>query len=198
MAKLKVKIVDFFGTIFIRILMDLKDIVEVIISGAITVIVGLIIVNFFFMPVKVVGTSMVPTLENANYGFSSIIARRVDGIERFDIVVIELDNERLVKRVIGLPGESIWYVNDILYINGNPIDEDFLKDDYVKSMLDLWGRECFTGDFEVVSLGEDEYFCLGDNRLVSSDSRYYGAFKAEQIVSKDIFIIYPFKNFGNK
>lgn len=79
------------------------------------------------MPIVVNGSSMYPTLQDKSYGFSNIFSRRVSGIERFDIVVVYLESrdENLVKRVIGLPNETITFTNDTLYVNGTPIDQPF-------------------------------------------------------------------------
>ncbi len=198
MEKFKIKVLDFFGTIAMRLMLALDDIRDTIITIVITVVVCLVLTNFFFMPVRVEGTSMYPTLSDESFGFTSIISRRVDGIERFDIVVIHLEdeNENLVKRVIGLPGETLWYINGTLYIDGEPIEEDFLDDEYVQQQLEETLAPYFTSDVTSITLGEDEYYCLGDNRLVSLDSRYYGTFSSDQIVSVGIFIIWPFSDLG--
>ena len=99
--------------------------------------------------------------------------------------------EYLIKRVIGLPGETVEYRNNQLYINGEPVEEPFLDASYTSTYPGT-----FTSDFKTEKLGEDEYFCMGDNRPHSSDSRYYGAFHKSDIVSKGVFVIYPFKAFG--
>ncbi|MCR5067846.1 MAG: signal peptidase I [Erysipelotrichaceae bacterium] len=198
MEKLKIKIADFFGTLILKIMMDLDDILDLVVTGLITVAVCFVLTNFFFMPVRVDGTSMYPTIENKSVGFSSIISRRFDEIERFDIVIIRISGEddNLVKRVVGLPGESIWYMNDTLYVDGAPVSEDFFDPVYVQQQKNKYNRENFTGNTEVITLGEDEYYCLGDNRIVSIDSRSYGPFKAEQIVAKSVFVLWPFDHFG--
>ena len=198
MEKLKIKIADFFGTLILRIMMDLDDIIDLVVTGLITVIVCAVLTNFFFMPVRVDGTSMYPTIENKSIGFSSIISRRFDEIKRFDIVIIKVSSEKenLVKRVIGLPGETIWYMNDTLYVNGAPVNEDFFDPVYVQQQKNTFSREYFTGNTEVITLGDDEYYCLGDNRIVSIDSRSYGPFRADQIVAKSVFVLWPFERFG--
>ncbi len=197
METIRLKITELVAAAFMWILIYLDDIKDMIVTIVTTMIVCLIITRFFFMPVRVKGTSMYPTLYNGSIGFSSIISRRVSGVERFDIVIIYVEekDENLVKRVIGMPGETISYNKGTLYIDGNPIEEYFLDDEYVKQQVDLSYHDYFTDDF-TYTLGEDEYYCLGDNRLVSSDSRFYGPFSSEDIVSKDIFIIYPFGKFG--
>ena len=113
---------------------------EVFISLAVV----LIIVNFVVRPIQVKGSSMYNTLEDGYFGFSDLIGYRLTGLKRFDIVIVYLaeKKEYLIKRVIGLPGETVEY------------------------------------------------------RPHSSDSRYYGAFHKSDIVSKGVFVVYPFKGFG--
>ena len=197
MESIRLKITELVAAAFMWILIYLDDIKDMIVTVVTTMIVCLIITRFFFMPVRVKGTSMYPTLYNGSIGFSSIISRRVSGIERFDIVIIYVEekDENLVKRVIGMPGETISYNKGTLYIDGDPIDEYFLDDEYVKQQVELSYHDYFTDDF-TYTLADDEYYCLGDNRLVSSDSRFYGPFNSKDIISKDIFIIYPFEKFG--
>ena len=151
------------------------------------------ITNFIIRPVQVKGDSMYPTLANNELGFSNIIGLHTGELERFDIAIIYVPekNEYLVKRVIGLPGETVAYQDDQLYINGQPVEEDFLDQDYVST---YHGE--FTTDIEPITLGNDEYYCLGDNRPHSSDSRYYGPFKKDNIKSKGIFVLMPFSKFG--
>lgn len=153
-----------------------------------------IIVNFFIVPVQVEGNSMYPTLKDDSIGVSNKIGYSLMGISRFDIVVISLDNKYLVKRVIGLPGETIAYKDDVLYVNGNPIEEPFLDAEYKKNET----TGLFTSNLEEFKLGSDEYYCMGDNRPHSRDSRYYGPFHKEQFVSKGVMILYPFSNIGIK
>ncbi|MBO4538530.1 MAG: signal peptidase I [Erysipelotrichaceae bacterium] len=199
MEKLKIRIADFFGTIILWLMMALDDIIDLAVTAVVTILVCFVLTNFFFMPVRVDGTSMYPTIENKSVGFSSIITRRVKEIERFDIVIIRINDqkENLVKRVVGLPGETIWYVNDTLYVNGTPVSEDFFDVVYVQQQKNKWNREDFTANTDVITLGEDEYYCLGDNRIVSIDSRSYGPFKADQIMAKGIFVLWPFDHLGS-
>ena len=101
--------------------------------------------------------------------------------------------EYLVKRVIGLPGETIEYRQDQLLVNGEAVAEDFFDQDYKRSQS---ANGSFTQDFGPVTLADDEYFMLGDNRPYSSDSRWYGPFKKEQIKAKDVVVLFPFQQIG--
>ena len=162
----------------------LKDILDVVLGVA---IISFILLKFILIPCEVNGTSMYPTLKDEDRGYSFIITRKL-GINRFDICVIDplsvTEEKLLVKRVIGMPNETIEYKDNILYIDGVAYDETYLHD-------------VVTQDFKV-KLGNDEYYCLGDNREVSKDSRYYGPFTSEEIVATKLFVFYPFENLGVK
>ena len=144
------------------------------------IVVCLAIVFVFkgiIMPVKVDGSSMYPTLH--------------DG----DLVTIgckQLDNV-IIKRVIGLPGEKIVYKNDCLYVNGKYIKENYLNKSHIKDVKSRYNISYFTDDFEI-SVGENEIFVLGDNRVNSLDSRELGCFKIEDVLSKKGIILFPFNH----
>ena len=160
---------------------------------AVSMAVILVICNFIVRPVRVYGDSMYPTLYDGGVGFSNVIGMKMSGLKRFDIAIIYVEekNEYLVKRVIGLPGETVSYRFGQLYINGEMMDEPFLDQAYVESC-----GQYFMSDVSDITLGDDEYYCLGDNRPASSDSRYYGPFKKENIRSKGVLILWPFADFG--
>ncbi len=155
----------------------------------------LVLVNYVIRPVQVKGTSMYPTLKDKAIGLSNLLGYNMDGINRFDIVIIYLENkdEYLVKRAIGLPGETVSYQDGVLHINGEPVEEPFLNSEY----RDSYGGR-FMSDVSEITLADDEYYCLGDNRPASSDSRFYGPFAKDQIISKGVFILFPFTEFGVK
>lgn len=118
---------------------------EVFVSLAVV----LIIVNFVVRPIQVKGSSMYNTLEDGYFGFSDLIGYRLTGLKRFDIVIVYLaeKKEYLIKRVIGLPGETVEYRNNQLYINGEPVEEPFLDESYTSTYPGT-----FTGDFKRRSL----------------------------------------------
>lgn len=84
----------------------------------------------------------------------------------------------------------IYAKDDVLYINGEPQEEPYLNTSYVKSIR-AQGRK-FTEDFGPITLKDDEYFVMGDNRVVSHDSRAVGPFHKEDIIGKNAYILYPF------
>ncbi|MGN1343198.1 MAG: signal peptidase I [Traorella sp.] len=161
-------------------------------------LIFLVITKFFVNPIQVIGNSMYPTLIDQERGFSSIISRNFE-IKRFDIVVVEEKgngHEHWVKRVIGLPNETIECKDDVIYINNEPIDQSFLDEEWVENEKMLYG--CFTSDFGPYTLKEDEYFLLGDNRTHSTDSRVVGPFSKDEITSVGVFVYFPFQEFGIK
>lgn len=161
---------------------DKKEVISDLVVIAVAVIVFYLISNFLAMPVNVHGTSMEDTIKENSLGCSFYYD--LDNIERFDIVVVDTNQDKLLfKRIIGLPNETIEYKNNKLFVDGKEVKEGFLDED------------TYTGDYSI-TLNDDEYLCLGDNREVSNDSRFYGAFKKEDIVSSHIFLIYPFNRIG--
>lgn len=137
--------------------------------------------TFIITPIKVDGESMVPTLK----GNEVMILKKYDkSYNRFDIVVVNknVEGDSLIKRVIALPGETISYSNNTLYING-----EVLKDEYAYGI---------TEDFKEIKLDDDEYFVMGDNREVSLDSRSIGIIKKKELEGTVGIIIYPFNRLG--
>ena len=182
-------------------------------------IIGGIILSriYLWTPVRVDGHSMDPTLADSEY---LLVINKLP-IDRFDIVVAsETENgktKEIVKRVIGLPGDTIEYKNDVLYINGKETDEPYLKEyiqkfkeDKLQSTYSGKGfeengelfrqmaqiAEAFTVDKDgsatfTKKLLDDEYLLLGDVRIVSKDSRQVGAFKKDQIKGEAVLRLWP-------
>ncbi len=153
----------------------------------IIIFVVALIRTFLITPVMVNGSSMYPYLKDKEI---LILNKTSRDYKRFDVVVAEAANTKIIKRVIGLPGENIEYKNCKLYINGEE-QTDFVS-------------ECITNDFSLeelygyVVIPEDYYFVMGDNRNKSSDSRDYriGLIKKDQIQGKVIFRLTPLNRFG--
>ena len=162
------------------------------------IVVCLAIVFVFkgiIMPVKVDGSSMYPTLHDGDLAFMSRLDLNSKQIKRFDIVTLDckqLDNV-IINRVIGLPWEKIVYKNDFLYVNGKYIKENYLNKSHIKDVKSRYNISYFTDDFEI-SVGENEIFVLGDNRVNSLDSRELGCFKIENVLSKKGIILFPFNH----
>ncbi|MGL5979012.1 MAG: signal peptidase I [Erysipelotrichaceae bacterium] len=172
---------------------ELWDYIKIIFISLISVY---LITNFIAKPIRVDGESMYPTLKDNEAGISNVIGVLLNQIDRFDVVIVyeEHTGNYWVKRIVGLPGETVSYKDEQLYINGKAVDEPFLDTAYVADTIASKGY--FTQDFTEITLGSDEYFLLGDNRPNSSDSRYRGAFHRDDIVAKDVLIVYPFSEIG--
>lgn len=139
--------------------------------------------KYVISPIRVNGESMMNTLHDGDIMIMNSINYRFSDIKRYDIVIIDEGQELIIKRVIGLPGDTVKCVNNKLYINGKRV-----KDKYASSK---------TSDFSV-DVGNGEYFVLGDNRSNSMDSRVFGTFKKKEIIGKTSLTIFPFSRFGNK
>ena len=147
------------------------------------VIVILLIKKFIISPIRVNGASMNDTLNNGDIMIMNIIGYKFQDIKRFDIVIVDEGSELIIKRVIGLPGETVEYRDNNLYING-------------KKMNDKYGSNK-TNDFSY-KVPKGEYFVLGDNRGNSMDSRVFGSFSKRKILGKTKLTVFPFSRFGNK
>ncbi len=154
------------------------------------IVIVILIKTYLFAPIMVKGESMYPTLHNKDIMILDKIKYKYSSIERFDIVVIRNDGKNIIKRVIGLPGDSVDYIDSNLYINGKMYVEKYLDSD-VKTLLN-------GADFEVDNIPDDYYFVLGDNREVSKDSRSVGLINKKDIEGKATITIFPFDRLGSK
>lgn len=156
-------------------------------------IVLMFVFTFLFRKNTVVGSSMYPTLEDGEQVIVNVAASYLTEIQRFDVVVVHSpDNKDLwVKRVVGLPGETICYQEGILYINDKPVDEPFLDISYTEQVIKKQKLKTFTQDMAAVILKDDEYFLMGDNRNNSMDSRSVGPFTRDKIIAKGMLIYSP-------
>lgn len=153
---------------------NLKELLPYIII----LIVVLLVRTFIATPIKVNGNSMYKTLDGSEF----MILNKLAKIDRYDIVVVDTKSDELIKRVYGLPGEKISIENNSIYINDKKIEDVY-----------AYGE---TSNYESITLGSDEYFILGDNRVVSLDSRTIGPVKKSQVKGTTNFILYPFSRFG--
>ena len=140
----------------------------------IILIVIILVKSFIVSPIRVNGASMNDTLFDKDLMLLDKVSYKFNEIERFDIVVVDSMDQYIIKRVIGLPGDVIEYKDNILYVNGKELKEDFSHKK--------------TNDFKV-TIPENEYFVLGDNRNIYTDSRNseIGTIKNEDIIGKIIF-----------
>jgi signal peptidase I len=159
----------------------MKKIIKEILPYALIIIVVVFIRSYLVTPVTVDGPSMQKTLYTNDVMLLYKINK--ENVKRYDIIVLQKGNDRLIKRLIALPNETIQCKNGKIYINGKEESNEY-----------GYGTNF---DFDEVKLGSDEYFVMGDNRDDSLDSRYFGPIKKNQILGNTNFIIFPFNHFGN-
>ena len=177
-----------------------KDSLRELIPYAVAIIVIVIIRMFVVTPVKVNGTSMINTLHHGDTMILNKIGIRFNEIKRFQIVVIKTDKSYLIKRVIGLPGETIKYEvkenngNNIarLFINGKKVEEKFISDDVKLETC----KEEYNICNKSYRIPKDNYFVMGDNRGNSIDSRIIGTIKRKDITGTTKLIIFPINDIG--
>lgn len=155
------------------------------------VIIAIIIVvpirYFIFQPFIVKGESMVPNYQPGDYLIVDEISYKINDINRGDVVVLKypLDySQRFIKRVIGLPGETVEIKNGKIMISSDEKTLTLIEDEYLPINLRTEGNL-------KIELQNNEYYVLGDNRQFSYDSRRWGALPKEDIIGRVIFRLFP-------
>ena len=161
-----------------------KKIIKELFEYFIIIVVVIVIRTYFVTPIKVQQKSMYPTLKENDIMILNKIGVHINGINRFEIVVIKYEDDFLIKRVIGLPGEMIEYKENKLYIDGKEYKEDFIDVNTKDYILEK-------------KIPKDKYFLVGDNRNNSIDSRVFGLVDKKDIIGKTNIIIFPFKRIGD-
>ena len=167
-----------------------RSIISNVLYIAAVLLFSFLSVRYVGQRTEVIGSSMVPTLEDGNQLITDKITYRFREPERFDIVVFPHgpNNEYYIKRIIGMPGETVEISEDgTIYIDGEVLEEDY-------GYGNTTPQEMSGG----ITLSEDEYFVLGDNREVSLDSRYaeVGNVPRSIIIGRAWLRLYPFDQFG--
>ena len=163
-----------------------KDILPYIVI----IVVVILIRSFVVTPVVVRGASMDDTLKDGQVLFLSKISYHIGKIKRFDIIVIkDNDDDLIIKRVIGLPGDNVSYKDNKLYINGKEMKDKYANgetnDFTLQNICEINGDDCVT------KIPNNMYLALGDNREISADSRVKGLFGRKQILGKVVLRIWP-------
>ena len=151
------------------------------------VIAGVVIV-FLYQPVKVEGTSMMPRLVDQERIFINKFVYQIEAIERGDVIVFRYpydETKSYIKRVIGLPGDTVTLAKGEVFINGQKLDEPYLIDEYRDRQNQL-----------AMVVPPDEYYVLGDRRNSSNDSRVWGPVPRNFIYGKAVFVYWPVGRLG--
>ncbi len=154
----------------------------------ISVVIAAIVIVFLYQPVKVEGTSMMPSLTDQERIFVNKFVYRFGDIQRGDIVVFwfPLDpSKSYIKRVIGLPGDVVEIKNGTVIVNGKVVDEPYVPEQYRDYM-----------SFGPYTVEPDHYYVLGDHRNASNDSRTWQTVERKRIYGKAVFVYWPLEKFG--
>jgi signal peptidase I len=154
----------------------------------ISLAISAFIIVFLYQPVKVEGTSMMPSLEDQERIFVNKFVYRLEPIERGDIVVFRYPRDpskSYIKRVIGVAGDRVRIDGGQVYVNGQPIEEDYVPPAYADER-----------SFPEVMVPAHSYFMLGDHRSMSNDSRDFGPVKDGFIYGKAVFGYWPMDKVG--
>jgi signal peptidase I len=154
----------------------------------ISLAISAFIIIFLYQPVKVEGTSMMPSLDDQERIFVNKFVYRLEPIERGDIVVFRYPRDpskSFIKRVIGLSGDHIRIDGGRVFVNGRAIDEDYVPHDYADER-----------SYGEVIVPANSYFVLGDHRGMSNDSRDFGPVNESFIYGKAVFGYWPFEKMG--
>ncbi len=152
---------------------------------AISVVLAVVLIVFIYQPVKVEGTSMMPGLTDQERIFINKYTYKLGAgsIEREDLVVFHYPydpSQSYIKRIIGLPGDSIQIDNGTVYVNGKKLDEPYVPAEYRDHV-----------PLKKESVPADKYFVLGDHRSSSNDSRVWGFVDRKEIYGKAVFVYWP-------
>jgi len=157
---------------------------------AFSVLIAVVLIVFIYQPVKVEGTSMMPALSDQERIFINKFTYRfgIGKIERGDMVVFwfpEDMTKSYIKRVIGLPGDTVEIDHGTVVVNGKPLNEDYVPQKYRDRQ-----------SLALERIEPDSYFVLGDHRLSSSDSRGWGTVPRKNIYGKAVFVYWPLEKMG--
>lgn len=164
-------------------------------QGIVVILAIMVMIYLFIMsPQEINGQSMDPTFENGEYILTNKIEYKLVNPDRGDIVIFKSPRNKdidYIKRVIGLPGETVALKSGVIYINGQALDESY----YLGADVPIYGGS-FLSDGAEIQVPDGEYFVMGDNRPHSSDSREFGPIPKEDFIGKAFLRYWPFKRTG--
>jgi signal peptidase I len=157
---------------------------------SVSVAIAIVLIVFVYQPVKVEGTSMMPALADQERIFVNKFVYRLglSPIRRGDLVVFRFPgdpNKSYIKRVVGLPGETVAIQRGVVLINGAPLHEDYVPRQFRDGQ-----------DMPPLTVEPETYFVLGDHRNSSNDSRNWGLVPRRNIYGKAVFVYWPLDRFG--
>ena len=169
----------------------MRELLGMLVYVGIVLAITFLIITFVGQRTHVSGESMENTLDDGDQLIVDKLTYRFHDPERFDIIVFPFrykDNTYYIKRIIGLPGETVQIVDGEIYING-----ELLEESYGREVMQDAGLAA-----EPITLGDDEYFVLGDNRNYSSDSRdpSVALIHRKEIIGRAWLRIWPLDSFG--
>jgi signal peptidase I len=178
--------------------MEVKNIGKFIWDTIKLVVIALLIVVpvrvFIFQPFVVNGQSMEPNYHSADYLIVDEVSYRLHTPQRGDVIVFKYPKNptyKYIKRVIGLPGETVEIRNSQIFITANGVAQKLIESSYLPNLtVESWIKN---NNMEALTLGQDQYFVLGDNRNNSSDSRIWGLLPASNIIGKTFVRLSPFE-----
>jgi len=154
----------------------------------ISVVVSVFIIIFLYQPVRVEGTSMLPVLEDQDRLFINKFAYHIGEIQRGDVVVFLYPHDHTksyIKRVIALPGDDLRIDHGTVWVNGHQLDETYVPRKYQDDR-----------SVPEMTIAPNEYFMMGDHRVISSDSRDFGPVSRELIYGRAAFVYWPMDQAG--
>ncbi len=156
----------------------------------VSIVIAVVVIVFIYQPVKVEGTSMMPGLVDQERIFVNKFIYRfgIEDIHRGDLVVFWYPGDQTksyIKRVIGVPGDTMWIDRGAVYLNGRRLAEDYVPERY-RDTLSMPSR----------TVEPDHYFVLGDHRNSSNDSRHWGLVPRSCIYGKAVFVYWPLERIG--
>lgn len=184
------------GNLFKKIGEFFLDIIETLV---IALSIFLVVYLFGMQPHEVNGQSMVPNFQSGEYVLTDKVSYRFRNPERGEVIVFHAPEAAqcpkgtgcdFIKRVLALPGETVAVANDSIIVNGVPLDESYIPENF----------ETLAGEFtrgRTITLGPDEYMAIGDNRPYSSDSRAWGPITKDDIVGRAFFRYWPVAAIGS-
>lgn len=168
-----------------------KAMIEIVKEPLLALLAPLLLTGFVISHTYVPTESMMPTITPGNHVIVNRLPYYYRDPVRGEIVVFVFNDDYLIKRVIGTPGDTIHIIDDQIYVNGEKLDETAYMPEDMKTYIFAGSSVRFP-----YKVPEDCYFMMGDNRINSSDSRVFGAITRESIIAKAGLRIFPFDEMG--